>query len=60
MFLLCIITKLTKITQLFAYMKKAKIDSKHIYLFSSKSFAPDVVAMAKEDKRFELIDMNEL
>lgn len=46
--------------ELFSSMKKAKIDSKHIYLFSAKSFAPDVVSMAKEDKRFELIDMNEL
>ena len=45
---------------LFASMKKAKIDSKHIYLFSAKAFAPEVVAMAKEDTRFELIDMNEL
>ena len=47
-------------TDLFASMKKAKIDSKHIYLFSAKAFAPEVVAMAKEDQRFELIDMNEL
>ena len=47
-------------TDLFASMKKAKIDSKHIYLFSAKAFAPEVVAMAKEDPRFELIDMNEL
>ena len=46
--------------ELFVSMKKAKITSNHIYLFSAKSFAPDVVAMAKEDKRFELIDMNEL
>jgi len=46
--------------ELFDSMKKAKITSKHIYLFSAKAFAPEVVEMAKEDKRFELIDMNEL
>ncbi len=46
--------------ELFASMKKAKITSNHIYLFSAKTFSPEVVAMAKEDKRFELIDMNEL
>ena len=46
--------------ELFASMKKAKITSNHIYLFSAKAFSPEVVAMAKEDKRFELIDMNEL
>ncbi len=46
--------------ELFDSMKKAKITSKHIYLFSAKAFAPDVVEMAKNDSRFELIDMNEL
>jgi len=46
--------------ELFDSMKKAKITSKHIYLFSAKAFSPEVVEMAKEDKRFELIDMNEL
>ncbi len=46
--------------ELFDSMKKAKITSNHIYLFSAKAFAPDVVEMAKADSRFELIDMNEL
>ena len=46
--------------ELFDSMNKAKITSKHIYLFSAKAFAPDVVEMAKADSRFELIDMNEL
>ena len=46
--------------ELFDSMKKAKITSKHIYLFSAKAFAPDVIEMAKADSRFELIDMNEL
>lgn len=46
--------------ELFDSMKKAKITSKHVYLFSAKAFAPDVVEMAKADPRFELIDMNEL
>lgn len=46
--------------ELFDSMKKAKITSKHVYLFSAKAFAPDVVEMVKADSRFELIDMNEL
>lgn len=46
--------------ELFDSMKKAKITSKHIYLFSAKAFAPDVIEMAKADPHFELIDMNEL
>ena len=46
--------------ELFDSMKKAKITSKHIYLFSAKAFAPDVIEMAKAESRFELIDMNEL
>ena len=45
---------------LFFSMTKAKITSNHVYLFSAKSFSPDVVELAKKDKRFELIDMNEL
>lgn len=46
--------------QLFDSMKKAKITSDHIYLFSAKRFDVDVIEMAKRDRRFELIDMNEL
>lgn len=46
--------------ELFASMKKAKISSSHIYLFSAKAFDADVIEMAKKDRRFELIDMNEL
>jgi len=46
--------------ELFDSMKKAKITSNHIYLFSAKAFAPEVMEMAKMDNRFELIDMNEL
>lgn len=46
--------------ELFHSMKKAKITSSHIYLFSAKSFSPTVRELAQKDKRFELIDMNEL
>lgn len=45
---------------LFDSMTKAKITSKHVYLFSAKSFSDDVRELARIDKRFELIDMNEL
>lgn len=48
------------VDELFDAMKKAKISSEHIYLFSAKSFGADVLEMAKNDSRFELIDMNEL
>lgn len=41
-------------------MEKAKITSKHFYLFSAKSFAADLMAYAADDPRFTLIDMNEL
>ena len=46
--------------ELFASMKKARISSNHVYLFSAKAFDADVIEMAKKDRRFELIDMNEL
>lgn len=46
--------------ELFESMKKARISSDHIYLFSAKAFDVDVIEMAKKDRRFELIDMNEL
>lgn len=45
---------------LYQSMGKAKIQSNHFYLFSAKAFEPALVEMAKTDKRFELIDMNEL
>lgn len=45
---------------LFKSMKKAKISSNHIFLFSAKAFSPEIIALAEQDKRFELIDMNEL
>lgn len=41
-------------------MKLAKVSSEHFYLFSAKAFEIAVQERAKEDKRFELIDMNEL
>ena len=46
--------------ELFDSMQKAKITSNHFYLFSAKAFEIAVVERAKEDSRFELIDMNEL
>ena len=46
--------------ELFDSMTKAKITSNHIYLFSAKAFSADVVELARIDKRFELVDMNEL
>ena len=45
---------------MFDAMEKARITSEHIYLFSAKAFEPSLVQKAKEDARFELIDMNEL
>ena len=41
-------------------MQKAKLESENFYLFSAKAFEPALVAYAREDERFELIDMNEL
>lgn len=48
------------VQEMFLAMKQAKIQAEHYYLFSAKAFAPALVALAKEDRRFELIDMNEL
>lgn len=45
---------------LFANMKKAKISAEYYFLFSAQGFAEDVAAMAEQDKRFILVDMNEL
>ena len=41
-------------------MKKARVQSNHLYLFSAKAFDPELVELAKTDTRYELIDMNEL
>lgn len=41
-------------------MQYAKVSSEHFYLFSAKSFEITVQERAKEDSRFELVDMNEL
>lgn len=45
---------------LFSNMKKAKISAEYYFLFSAKGFAEEVAAMAEQDKRFILVDMNEL
>ena len=45
---------------LYKSMEKARVQSNHFYLFSAKAFEPALVEMAKNDARFELIDMNEL
>lgn len=46
--------------ELFANMKKAKISANYYFLFSASTFEQAVVEMAEQDKRFVLIDMNEL
>lgn len=46
--------------ELFSNMKKAKISAEYYFLFSAKGFAKNVTAMAGADKRFILVDMNEL
>lgn len=46
--------------ELFENMKKAKIGAEYYFLFSAKGFAAEVTAMAEHDKRFILVDMNEL
>ena len=46
--------------ELFETMKKAKIGTEYYFLFSAKGFAAEVTAMAEHDKRFILVDMNEL
>lgn len=45
---------------LFSNMKKARIGAEYYFLFSAKSFAPEVTAMAEKNRRFLLVDMNEL
>lgn len=46
--------------ELFENMKKAKISANYYFLFSASTFEQAVVEMAEQDKRFVLIDMNEL
>ena len=46
--------------ELFASMKKARIKADYYFLFSAKAFSEELVEKAKTDKRFVLIDMNEL
>ena len=46
--------------ELFVNMKKAKISANYYFLFSASTFEQAVVEMAEQDKRFVLIDMNEL
>lgn len=45
---------------LFANMEKAKIKAEFYFLFSARGFASEVRQMAEQDKRFVLVDMNEL
>lgn len=46
--------------QLFSNMKKAKITAEYYFLFSAKGFDAAVTELAEKDKRFILVDMNEL
>lgn len=46
--------------ELFASMKRAKIRAEYYFLFSARGFEPALVQMAEQDKRFILVDMNEL
>lgn len=46
--------------ELFENMKRAKISAEYYFLFSAKGFALEVTELAEEDKRFILVDMNEL
>jgi hypothetical protein len=41
-------------------MEQAKIDSDHYYLFSATDFEPNLKEYVERDRRFILIDMNEL
>lgn len=46
--------------ELFANMKKAKITAEYHFLFSARGFDAAVRELAEKDKRFILVDMNEL
>lgn len=41
-------------------LKKARLAPKHIFLFTATEFAPELLALAKQDERFIPIDMKEL
>ena len=41
-------------------LKEAHIHAGHYFFFSGKAFEPDLVQMARSDKRFTLIDMTDL
>lgn len=45
---------------LFTNMKKAKITAEYYFLFSARGFDVAVTELAEKDKRFILVDMNEL
>ncbi len=45
---------------LFTNMKKAKITAEYYFLFSARGFDAAVTELAEKDKRFTLVDMNEL
>lgn len=46
--------------KMFLNMEQARIKANYFFLFSANSFAKEVKKMAEEDKRFILVDMNEL
>lgn len=46
--------------ELFANMKRAKINAEYYFLFSAKGFEPELIEKAEQDQRFILVDMNEL
>lgn len=41
-------------------LKKARLAPKHIFLFTATEFAPELLALAKQDARFIPVDMKEL
>lgn len=41
-------------------LKKARLAPKHIFLFTATEFAPELLALAKQDERFIPIDMKQL
>lgn len=47
------------VAQLAQTLKKAKLSPKHIFLFTATEFAPEVIALAKQDERFIAVDIKE-
>ena len=41
-------------------MEKAKIKAEFYFLFSAQGFSEEIKRLAEDDKRFVLVDMNEL